>query len=447
MQTRSFGGVALRGWLPFVILSFACGDVDDADRASSHAGSDGSALEATSVALTPVMTRAFDFVKKRMRNADGGVYTNFLDVEEDADEVYVYGHHVTSEHMGLMLLASVAMDDARAFEESFRFVSTRMISTRTGLVFWAIDKRTGRAYLDPESETPNYNSPLDDFRVVNGLIAGYERWGDARYLDLALSVGRALYEHAVDHSGQFKKYPAGLVTNGYAWSEATGAGALQAELVPINYADLWTMRWLAGHDPRWTAVVDSSASLMEASQIAGSGQFYNTYYPDGRFAGDWEYQPSEVGENLPPARKVKTIQSLWIAIHLARIGRGVPARKAFAFYKTQYEKTGRVAEYYNYDGSEPRESYFRDTLKAGEARIYAQLVRLAYYLGEPAFGDRLVREKLETDQVTDPKSALFGYIGKSTSEEGNAEAYNVLESLLGLAVQQGASAVSHVFTK
>ena len=79
------------------------------------------------IARTPVMQRAFDFVKQRMRNADGGVFTNYLDTSFE-DEVYVYGHNVTSEHMGLMLLASVVMDDRTAFDESFRYVAERMIS-------------------------------------------------------------------------------------------------------------------------------------------------------------------------------------------------------------------------------------------------------------------------------------------------------------------------------
>lgn len=404
----------------------------------------GAGLAQETSAPTPVMQRAFDFVKKRMRNPDGGVYTNYLDTSFE-DEVYVYGHNVTSEHMGLMLLASVAMDDRTAFDESFRYVSDRMISARTGLVFWAIDKRTGRPLADDEADFPYYDSPLDDFRVVNGLIAGAERWGDQRYATLALSIGRALYDHAVDHGAVFRKYSSGLVTNGYAWSETTGKGAQQTDIVPINYADLWTMRWLADHDPRWLPVIESAAQLMVASQIEKSGQFYNTYYADGHFAGDWEVQPSEVEENVPSARKVKTIQSLWTAIHLARIGRTAAPTKALAFYRTQYEKSGRIAEYYSYDGTEPRESFFDDTLRAGEARIYAQLVRLAYYLGDRAFGDRLVREKIEPDQVNDAKSALDGYIGRSTAEPGDADAFNVLEALLGLAIQQGAPSVRHVF--
>jgi hypothetical protein len=428
VQTSSFELPGFRRWLWLLVL------------ASLIPARESAAQQTT----TPVMSRAFDFVKKRMRNPDGGVFTNYLDTGFE-DEVYVYGHNVTSEHMGLMLLVSAAMDARTAFEESYRYVSGRMISARKRLVFWAIDKRTGRPLADTEADLPYYNSPLDDFRVVNGLIAGFEHWGDDRYLALATSIGAALFEHSVDHARQFRRYEAGLVTNGYTWSETTGEGMLQADIAPINYADLWTMRWLASHDARWLPVIESAASLMEASQIPKSGQFYNTYYPDGRFAGDWEYQPSEVDEDAPPARKVKTIQSLWTAIHLARIGRKAAPTKALTFYKTQYEKTGRIAEYYNYDGTEPKESYFNDTLRQGEARIYAQLTRLAYYLGDRAFADRLVKEKLEPDQVNDARSPLDGYIGKSTAEVGDADAFNVLESILGLAIQQDAPAVTHVF--
>jgi len=83
-------------------------------------------------------------------------------------------------------------------------------------------------------------------------------------------------------------------------------------------------------------------------------------------------------------------------------------------------------------------------LLQGEARIYAQLVRLAYYLGDTAFGDRLIAEKILPDQVTDATSAVCGSIGKSSTDPGDAEAWNTLESLLALAIQSGSPVVAHV---
>ncbi len=402
----------------------------------------------SAVRVTPEMRRAYDFVTKRMRNSEGAVYTSFKDIDS-SNSVYVDGHHITSEHMGLLLLVSAAVNDRRIYDQTFTYINSRLVSRKTGLLFWAIDKKTGKPYLDPASAEPKYyNSPLDDFRVVKGLITGYECWQDQRHLDLAVSIGRALLEKSVSSERQFPAYPTGLVTNGYGWSEDTGAGETQAALVPINYADLWTMRWLADRDRRWSVIMENSIRLMLSGQIAANGQFYNSYFPDDHYSGDWEYQKSEVGEDHIAATKIKTIQSLWTAIHLVRVGEREPAKRALAFYIRKFRENGRVSEYYDISGSEPAEKYFKEvTQMAGEARIYALLARLAYYLGDRAFGDEIIATKVLTDQVHEPESPVLGYIGRSTSDAGDGDAWNVLEALLALATQNGSPVAAHVFEK
>ena len=211
-------------------------------------------------------------------------------------------------------------------------------------------------------------------------------------------------------------------------------GETDADPIPIDYSDLYAIKRLMEHDPRWKSVYDEGVKLLEAAQIAGSGQYWNSLLGTGQFSGDFEYRSTVAGQ------KIKTIQSLWIAIHLARAGRTASARKALDFYRSFYNKQGRIAEYYNPDGTEPGGTYFAGKLKAGEPRIYGQLVRLALYLGETTFAQRIVKEKLETDQV--PSGAVAGHIGLSVDPTGDANAYNSLESLVALAFAQGAPAVA-----
>ena len=144
-------------------------------------------------------------------------------------------------------------------------------------------------------------------------------------------------------------------------------------------------------------------------------------------------------------KKIKTTQSLWIAIHLARVGRRAAAQRALDFYKEQYAAKQRLAEYLDDDGADCQEAYFNNTLKGGEARIYAQAARLAYYLGDKAFGDKLIAEKIRPDRDADPSSLTYGNIGLSTAGTGDAEAWNNLESLLALALAKGSPVVSPVF--
>ncbi len=405
-------------------------------------------IEVSSALQNSAIQNAFNFIKEKMRNSEGGVYSNYKD-SNDPDPVYLYGHNVTSEQMGLMLWVSAALLDHAAFEKSFQYVKSKMISPKTNLVYWAIDKTTGKAYGGTDKDNPYYNSPLDDLRVIKGLISGYMRWKDGRYLETALLLGDGMLDNCISEPQDFPAFPGGLVTTGCGWLETQDYAFLQTSLVPVNYADLWTMKWLAKHEPDWTRVIAGTVKLMEASMIPSSFQFYNSYFPNtDSYSGDWEYQEVEVGFESPAATKIKTIQSLWTAIHLARIGHRAAAQKALDFYINAYSRDGFVSEYYNYDGSEATEEYFnQESSKQGEARIYALIVRLAYYLGNRAFGDKLAAEKILTDQNNTPDDPLFGFIGVSSTEPGDADAWNTLESILGLTILQDVTVVSHVFPK
>ena len=404
---------------------------------------------------TTRMALAFDFVKKKMRSPAGGVYTNYKDQQDpsDIDLVYPFGHHQTAEHLGLMLWVSAALADHTAFERSYEFLATRMVSPRQDVANWAVHKTTGRPMLQREDKTSpwlNSNAPLDDFRVIKGLISGWMQWKDERYRAMALRMGHGLYATSVSGREDFPLYKDGLVAYAYNWPELVGSGLTDVEVIPIDYADLWTMRWLSAHDPRWDKVIAASIKLMETAQIKTSaqagagaafypGQFFNSYLQETRkLSGDFEYRDTAAGQ------KVKSIQSLWIAIHLARAGRTKAAAAALTFYKDYYQRWGRIDEYINYAGTPCTEAFFDNTLRNGEVRIYSQAARLAYYLGDISFGDKMVHRVL-LDQDLNAGSPTYGSIGLSSAELGDAEAWNTLESLIALAFQRGTKVVSHAY--
>jgi hypothetical protein len=394
---------------------------------------------------------AFAFVRDKMRTPDGGVFTNFID-RDDPDPVYLYGHHQTSEHAGLLQWVSAAILDHKTFEETYQYVSNRLISPRYGVVNWGIDKFTNDVALqeavDPEDlevgeELPpmlHANAPLDDFRVLKGLISGWMQWKDERYFELAQRIGNGLLETSITGPNDLPKYPGGLVAEGCLWDELTGLIKSTIDIIPVNYADLWTMKWLAQYNPRWNPIIESHTQLMIDAQIPASGQFWNSYIRQSlTFSGDWEYR-GEVREG-----KIKTIQSLWTAIHLARAGRKEPAQRALNFYKDRYQRLNRISEYYNPDGSDVTEPLLvEETLMQGEVRIHSQAARLAYWLGDRAFAERVVREKIVADQDTRPGSPTYGRLG-SGADPGDAEGWESLEGLIGLLLVQGSSVLAHVY--
>lgn len=402
-------------------------------------------VKAPEKAPTKAMLDGLAFVKTKLRSAFGGIYTNFVDRVDTpgASEVYPYGHHQTAEHLGLMLWVSAGMLDHAAFEQSYQFLAARMFSPRRDLVNWAVDKTSGTPMLqkDEGSALPlDGNAPLDDFRVVRGLYSGWLQWKDDRYLNAAIRAGDALYRTSVGRSEDLLvEYPDGLVAYAYNWPENAGLGKTDDEVIPIDYADLFTMKWLSQRDARWNKVIASNVSLMERAALP-NGQFYNSYLPETKtLSGDFEYRDTVAGT------KVKTIQSLWIALHLARVGRKDKPQKALDFYKAQYAAKGRVAEYLNYDGTDVTVAELPQALANGEARIYAQLVRLALYLGDTAFADKVVAEKLLPDQVVFSGSPLYGSFGQDAAGDGDAEAWNTLETLLALLLHQGSPVLTQTY--
>ncbi|MBX3206047.1 MAG: beta-galactosidase trimerization domain-containing protein [Labilithrix sp.] len=450
--TVTWGGApcVVTAWHPDAVACWLPHDAapGTADVVLHRGGASSNAVAFTVVAprltASQPMKDAFSFIKTKMRSSFGGVFTNFKDRvdEPGSNEVYPYGHHQTAEHLGLFLWVAAALEDHAAFEQAFAFLSSRMLSPRLEVVNWAIDKTTGTPMLhrdDPSGPLLNSNAPLDDFRVVNGLVAGWEQWRDPRYRWAALRIGNALLETSTTVTTALPEFPEGVVAYAYNWPEGRGRGATDYEVIPIDYADLWSMRWLSAYDPRWNPVIDASVRLMERASLP-VGHFYNSYLTETRaLSGDFEFRDTIAGQ------KIKAIQSLWTAIHLARVGQTAPARRALDFYEKVYAERGRVAEYLNYDGSEVTEPELASSLAQGEARIYAQLVRLAYYLGDKTFGDKVITEKIVTDQVDEPTSALFGNIGKSSTDADDAEAWNTLEALLALALQRDSAVVAHVY--
>jgi len=432
------------------------------------------------------------FVLDHMRNSAApepynfGVYTNLLHDETASNEIYTGGHNMTAEHMGLLLRSSACMNDQAAYEEAYSFVRDVMYSPLYHVPNWSIERDNQRPfqfYDDFRGNWFNANAPLDDLRVIHGLIDGYENFGHEDANDLANSMFEGLYWTSVsdrdrDSSFIFPSYSGGLVGFAWDWSGlddntlapapaiATGTGFLGTDLIPVDYQDLGTVAHAAARDHRWDEVLQSMTQLLLDSEITLSGLYYNGYKPDGTWTGDFEFQGSRPGEHL------KIIQVLWTAIHLARASRAQTdaltatekslaqssAERSLAFFKDFYQNNNRVPEYLKFNGTDveecvnnqPANCLLRGTenLFNGEARIYAQIARLALLLGDSAFSNQIINEKIITDRVANPANPRYGLIGVSTTSTNDAEAWNVLESVFSLclnavSLDDGAPVVSN----
>ncbi len=417
-----------------------------------------------------------DFVLNSMRNSSlaepnrFGVYTNLVD-NNQSTEIYTNGHNVTGEHMGLLMRTSACMGDQTAFNEVYRYASELMYSPLYHVPNWSIDKNTQRPfqfYDDFNNNWYNANAPLDDLRLIHGLIDGQENFGRSDAGALADSMFEGLYWTTVTDRGRnsnnalFPQYPGGLLGFAWDWAEiddaslspspaiATGTGYLGTDLLPVDYQDLGAIAHAAERDHRWNSVLQSTTQLLLDSEINLSGLYYNGYKPDGTWTGDFEYQGTRRGQHL------KVIQELWTAIHLARVSKTTStalsatqkslavgsAARSLAFFKNFYQTNDRIPEYLKYSGvdvddcvnNQPADCLARGTesLFFGEARIYAQLARLALLLGDKEFSNQVINEKIITDRVSNSADPRYGVIGVSTTGANDAEAWNILESVFSI---------------
>lgn len=426
------------------------------------------------------------FLRRAMRDStlpdpwSFGVFTNMVD-GPTLTATYAHGHAMTAEHLGLLLRAAACLKDETAFREGHRFVRELALSPTYHVVNWAMDPKTRRPLLEPSDDRPVWvhgNAPLDDLRIVRGLLAGADQTGTPEASGLARQILNGLYFTSVtdrdrDDTIDFPKYRGGLLGYAWDWSEtddgalsppatATGEGALMVDPIPVDYQDLETIARAAKLDPRWRSVLDSATALVLDAEIsvAGvpTGLFWNGLDPALGFVGDFENRDTAEGKHL------KTIQVLWTALHLAELARQsdapveperrtmalAAAERTLAFFRRFFDTSGRVPEYLTIAGADVPDCVGgnaaaepdclvrgEQNLFDGEARIYALLARLALAVGDADFAETLVDRKILTDRVSDLGDPRHGFIGVSTADDGDAEAWNTLESVLTICLAAG----------
>jgi PKD repeat protein len=422
------------------------------------------------------VTSGLNFILTEMRHSNAqppvsyGIRTNLLDNDGPTD-VYTGGWHVTNEHMGLFLRVTALLGEQAAFGEAYQFVRDVLYSKGYHVLGWSMHKNDHTRFLQPDEflGVPGQaaaNAPLDDLRAIRGLLDGEYLLPEAA--ELGRTAGEGLLLTTVTDSKRgiapkFPNYPGGILGISFDWEDqdnatltpaavASGVSRLSVDPIPVDYQDLETMAMLAREDPRWIPVIASAVDLLLDAEIPGApGFFYNSLDRNGNFSGDFEYVGERQGLNL------KVIQELWTILHLKRVSEVEPwildsgraaaaaaaAQRGYDAFKTLYLLNGeRIPEYLTFQGTDVPDgntgsSLIRgvENLFNGEARIYAQLARIALLFDDRAFAARVIENKILTDRISDPNDPRYGMIGVSTSGNNDAEAWNTLESLLTILLE------------
>jgi len=424
--------------------------------------------------------QGLNFVLNRFRNPSlpaplrFGVRSRFL-----GDQI------VTSRVMGLLLRTTACMDAPREWEDAFRYVDEVMSSRAYHIPGDAFYAATGRPVIEQDVLGGTWRQsdrPADDFRVVRGLIAGRTHFDRPGAGTLAATFLKGIYltdtiKRNEMGSLAFPGYPGGLIGAAWEWegvddrmtdpiARATGHGETDRDIIPLENQDLQAMGFGASMDPRWRDELESAVDFLLDGEAANAGPPIGLFWNgmDGftwTRTGDYERQDSIHGKHLNMVQVIRT------ALHLARASRldaavlddtrraraRRAAQRTLRFLSIFHEAEGRIPEYLTISAEDVPDClndllpdclyHGIDNRYNGDVRIYSLAARLALELGNPDFARSLIERHILFDRVDDPDDPFYGQIGSSTEPPGDADATNVLESVLTLCMEARAGGGNH----
>lgn len=310
-------------------------------------------------------TMVLDFINNKLSEDGYGIYTNYLNVDNEGD--ITRGHDVLSESEGLMMLYSVNAGDKELFDAHLKIVKDNMI-TKKGLISWRVSKE----------EVSQVSATIDELRIIKALFFAYDRWGEYKYKYYATKISRGLLKHAV--------YNDNLIDfiDEYGTSKDT----------TLCYLDLPTLQILSLIDERWTEIYNNSNKILANGRISDTVPLFKKVYSQE----DGTYDSGNDADLL-----------LSLIVILNRIQSGEDESEAIKWIEDKFRYYGYLVSTYNEETGE-------EASKVESPSIYA----LTAIIGETVGNEFLVEKsiaKLEYYQIKNNDSEFYGGYGNETTKD------------------------------
>lgn len=335
-----------------------------------------------------------EFMEAKMVTGEGAVYSTFKR-GYGGSAVYGVNHEVTAESVGLLMLYAVEEENKALFDREMLFLEERLLSP-LGICYWKL-----REDLSPFRDGGYASSAsIDDLRIVEALIEGYNLWGDERYISLAGTVMDGIFKYEVDRS-------ANILVDYYTWRDSRGE---KAETLTLAYARFSSLLKMGRLDSRWIKVFNETLRVVLEGSQDSTGLFYPKY---------------KVGSRRYMGDPADTLEELTIAINLAEIGGEEEADTVYRFLKEDYLRRGFISDSYTLKGE-------GSTFDAGVG-AYSLLARLALKLGDRNLALKIIYEEILAVQEMDPDNEYYGaFMNQWPTDRLDANAYDNLQALLTL---------------
>lgn len=359
----------------------------------------GLMLHSTASSVPPAY-RAVGFLLAKMMDSQGGVYTQYLGYANPR-EGEAAGHDILLQNTSLLMRYAVEMEDRELFDQQVKLVRDYFLEESVGLLYWKLDQ-----HLRPVQSTwKTYsNDPGASLRVVEALLSASELWREKSYWDLAFEIGDGLKNHNLAPDQTLRYYASWTPTH-------TPAGF--GDRVVLAQLAFNGMAGLAWWDRPWATILTTNIAIVLAG-MTNQGLFYQSYLPvkerydkgDGSMLqmAQTAYQLAAYGKHHGVAAAIAT------------------ARKFLSFAQTEYVAKSKIFARYD-----PETGVALVTWE--NISVYALIAQTALVLGDSAFAERIIAQKILPTQQSDLQSPVYGAFSTSSRD---AYAFDTLEALLAL---------------
>jgi hypothetical protein len=336
------------------------------------------------------------FMLSKMVTNEGAVYSTFKQGYKEST-VYGINHEVTAESIGLLMLYAVKEGNKPLFDMEVAFLKEKLLSP-LGICYWKLKED-----FSPFIYNGYFSSAsIDDLRIIDALIEGYNLWKDMNYISLIYIMMNGVFNYEVDEATN-------ILVDYYVWKNSESDMGKKAEILTLAYARLPTLLKMAKFESRWIKVFNETLKVVLEGLNSQQSLFYQEYNVKNK-----EYK----------GVYFNTIEELMIALNLVEIGKKDKALLIYDFYKKAYLKEGFISDIYRLNGE----------ASPSDAGIgsYALLARLSLKLNDYDFALKIIFEKILTCQEKNSKSEYYGAFMNEWPIVKDANAYDNLQALLTL---------------
>ena len=342
----------------------------------------------------------YTFIQKKMTNPEGGVFSTY---RSNYPESYYYGvnHEILAESARILSYYACLVENRTLFNVQYELAKNYLIGPYD-VLYWKLS-----ANMSPfKGQYGAYGSAsIDDLKMAEAMLLGYEIWGDPAYLKFAERISNGIRLHEVHPSEQ-------VLVEWFNWD--FHGNTESSYYLKLSYADFSAIKKIAQYFPIWKPIMNRTMEVVAKGIIPSTGLAYDYY---------------DVLEKkyLNLDHYVDSIYEIWTGTNLWSAGFNDSGVRLYTFFKTHYTKDGVLYTSYNpMDGG-------HSAYEAG-AGTYALLVRLALRVGDLEFGRTLLEQKLMTFQEVDPGNEL--YPAFTAEWPGNVEEANSFDNLMSVVAIQ-----------